>query len=149
MCGRDRSWTAAASTSSPWHEGPAEAGERCQPLSHLGRSESSPNANFSVPDRFPQIIQLASELEFNLGSEPIVSCVTTGNPLPASDSVEMRKADGTMLKVLLLFWHLLLVPPLSPHTSPNLHFPQKHPFPHQSAPQLQASMGSQGAEPGG
>ncbi|KAK2539808.1 Tie1 [Columba guinea] len=49
-------------------------------------------------DRFPQIIQLASELEFNLGSEPIVSCVTTGNPLPASDSVEMRKADGTMLK---------------------------------------------------
>ncbi|XP_065512062.1 tyrosine-protein kinase receptor Tie-1 isoform X3 [Caloenas nicobarica] len=51
-------------------------------------------------DRFPQIIQLASELEFNLGSEPVVSCVTTGNPLPASDSVEMRKADGTMLKLI-------------------------------------------------
>ncbi|KFP43309.1 Tyrosine-protein kinase receptor Tie-1, partial [Chlamydotis macqueenii] len=51
-------------------------------------------------DRFPQIIQLASELEFNLGSEPIVSCVATGNPLPVSESVELRKADGTMLKVL-------------------------------------------------
>ncbi|NWS73881.1 TIE1 kinase, partial [Crotophaga sulcirostris] len=51
-------------------------------------------------DRFPQIIQLASELEFNLGSEPIVSCVATGNPLPASDSVELRKADGTMLKLI-------------------------------------------------
>ncbi|KAM6305773.1 tyrosine-protein kinase receptor Tie-1 [Aegotheles albertisi] len=49
-------------------------------------------------DRFPQIIQLASELEFNLGSEPVVSCVATGNPLPASDSVELRKADGTVLK---------------------------------------------------
>ncbi|NXE86071.1 TIE1 kinase, partial [Menura novaehollandiae] len=49
-------------------------------------------------DRFPQIIQLASELEFNLGSEPIVSCMATGNPLPASDSVELRKADGTVLK---------------------------------------------------
>uniref|UniRef100_A0A8C3M0A3 Tyrosine-protein kinase receptor Tie-1 n=1 Tax=Chrysolophus pictus TaxID=9089 RepID=A0A8C3M0A3_CHRPC len=50
-------------------------------------------------DRFPQIIKLASELEFNLGSEPIISCVATGNPLPASDGVELRKADGTMLKV--------------------------------------------------
>ncbi|KAM6262350.1 tyrosine-protein kinase receptor Tie-1 isoform 2-T2 [Porphyrio hochstetteri] len=51
-------------------------------------------------DRFPQIIQLASELEFNLGSEPIVSCVATGNPLPASDSMELRKADGTVLKLI-------------------------------------------------
>ncbi|NXT80417.1 TIE1 kinase, partial [Zapornia atra] len=51
-------------------------------------------------DRFPQIIQLASELEFNLGSEPIVSCVATGNPLPASDSMELCKADGTVLKLI-------------------------------------------------
>ncbi|XP_062473219.1 tyrosine-protein kinase receptor Tie-1 isoform X3 [Pezoporus occidentalis] len=51
-------------------------------------------------DRFPQIIHLASELEFNLGSEPIVSCVATGNPLPTSDSVELRKADGTVLKLI-------------------------------------------------
>ncbi|POI36132.1 hypothetical protein CIB84_000112 [Bambusicola thoracicus] len=51
-------------------------------------------------DRFPQIIKLASELEFNLGSEPIISCVATGNPLPASDGVELRKADGTMLKLV-------------------------------------------------
>uniref|UniRef100_A0A8C3K244 Tyrosine-protein kinase receptor Tie-1 n=1 Tax=Calidris pygmaea TaxID=425635 RepID=A0A8C3K244_9CHAR len=51
-------------------------------------------------DRFPQIIQLASELEFNLGSEPVVSCVATGNPLPTSDSVELRKADGTVLKLI-------------------------------------------------
>ncbi|KAM9280692.1 LOW QUALITY PROTEIN: tyrosine-protein kinase receptor Tie-1 [Cariama cristata] len=51
-------------------------------------------------DRFPQIIQLASELEFNLGSEPVVSCVATGNPLPTSDRVELRKADGTVLKLI-------------------------------------------------
>ncbi|KFQ30932.1 Tyrosine-protein kinase receptor Tie-1, partial [Merops nubicus] len=38
--------------------------------------------------------------EFNLGSEPIVSCVATGNPLPTSDSVELRKADGTVLKLI-------------------------------------------------
>uniref|UniRef100_A0A8C5INA5 receptor protein-tyrosine kinase n=1 Tax=Junco hyemalis TaxID=40217 RepID=A0A8C5INA5_JUNHY len=47
-----------------------------------------------------QIIQLASELEFNLGSEPIISCVAIGNPLPTRDSVELRKADGTVLKVI-------------------------------------------------
>ncbi|NXY79889.1 TIE1 kinase, partial [Glareola pratincola] len=29
-----------------------------------------------------------------------VSCVATGNPLPASDSVELRKADGTVLKLI-------------------------------------------------
>lgn len=88
----------------PWHQGLAAAGtrERRQPLLSLGTSGASPNANFCGPDRFPQIIQLASELEFNLGSEPIVSCVATGNPLPASDSVELRKADGTVLKVLPL-----------------------------------------------
>lgn len=66
----------------------------------LGRSGASPNVDFCVPDRFPQIIHLASELEFNLGSEPVVSCMATGNPLPTSDSVELRKADGTVLKVL-------------------------------------------------
>ncbi|KFP55065.1 Tyrosine-protein kinase receptor Tie-1, partial [Cathartes aura] len=75
-------------------------GERCQPLLCLGKSRASPNTNFCVPDRFPQIIRLASELEFNLGSEPVVSCVATGNPLPASDSVELRKADGTVLKLI-------------------------------------------------
>ncbi|NWV96659.1 TIE1 kinase, partial [Machaerirhynchus nigripectus] len=51
-------------------------------------------------DRFPQIIQLASELEFNLGSQPIISCVAIGNPLPTSDHVELRKADGTVLKLI-------------------------------------------------
>ncbi|KFW94288.1 Tyrosine-protein kinase receptor Tie-1, partial [Phalacrocorax carbo] len=37
---------------------------------------------------------------FNLASEPVISCVATGNPLPASDSVELRKADGTVLKLI-------------------------------------------------
>lgn len=81
----------------PWHHSLAASGskERC-----LGGSRASPNTDFCVPDRFPQIIQLASELEFNLGSEPIISCVAIGNPLPTRDSVELRKADGTVLKVL-------------------------------------------------
>lgn len=99
----DRGWTAASGT------GPLAPGSGCSrdqgkapALLSLGTSGASPNANFCGPDRFPQIIQLASELEFNLGSEPIVSCVATGNPLPASDSVELRKADGTVLKVLPL-----------------------------------------------
>uniref|UniRef100_A0A8C8VJL2 Tyrosine kinase with immunoglobulin like and EGF like domains 1 n=1 Tax=Pelusios castaneus TaxID=367368 RepID=A0A8C8VJL2_9SAUR len=48
-------------------------------------------------DRTPQIISLETELEFNLGSEPVISCITTGNPPSVRDSVELRKADGTVL----------------------------------------------------
>uniref|UniRef100_A0A8C0ETA0 Tyrosine-protein kinase receptor Tie-1 n=1 Tax=Bubo bubo TaxID=30461 RepID=A0A8C0ETA0_BUBBB len=101
-CSCASGWSGSRCSQAPWHQGLASAGtrERCQPLLCLERRGVSPNANFCVPDRFPQIIQLASELEFNLGSEPVVSCVATGNPLPASDSVELRKADGTVLKVL-------------------------------------------------
>uniref|UniRef100_A0ACB8F403 Uncharacterized protein n=1 Tax=Sphaerodactylus townsendi TaxID=933632 RepID=A0ACB8F403_9SAUR len=44
-----------------------------------------------------QIINLVSHLEFNQGSQPVVSCVATGNPLPVRDSIELRKADGTVL----------------------------------------------------
>ncbi|XP_026507734.1 tyrosine-protein kinase receptor Tie-1 [Terrapene carolina triunguis] len=48
-------------------------------------------------DRSPQIINLAAELEFNLGSQPVISCMATGNPPPVRDSIELRKADGTVL----------------------------------------------------
>lgn len=89
-------------SSFPWHHSLAasRSKKRCQAFLCLERSRASPNVDFCVPDRFPQIIQLASELEFNLGSEPIISCVAIGNPLPTRDSVELRKADGTVLKVL-------------------------------------------------
>ncbi|OXB68482.1 hypothetical protein ASZ78_000419 [Callipepla squamata] len=68
------------------------SGSRCNQGWHGQHCEKS--------DHFPQIIKLASEMEFNLGSEPIISCVATGNPLPASDGVELRKADGTLLKLV-------------------------------------------------
>lgn len=130
----------------------AGTGERCQPLSRLWRSGASPNTDFSVPDWFPQIIQLASELEFNLGSEPVVSCVATGNPLPASDSVELRKADGTVLKVLLLAWCPLSTAPCpcptavpTHHPPPALLAPPKAPI---SPPVCWAASGWRG-EPGG
>ncbi|XP_050817069.1 tyrosine-protein kinase receptor Tie-1 isoform X3 [Gopherus flavomarginatus] len=48
-------------------------------------------------DRIPQIINLDAELEFNLGSQPVISCMATGNPPPVRDSIELRKADGTVL----------------------------------------------------
>lgn len=95
-------WGSGLDHSIPWHHSLATSGskKRCQAFLCLGRSKVSSNVDFCVPDRFPQIVQLASELEFNLGSEPIISCVAIGNPLPTRDSVELRKADGTVLKVL-------------------------------------------------
>ncbi|OXB80073.1 UNVERIFIED_CONTAM: hypothetical protein H355_012996 [Colinus virginianus] len=86
----ERGWSGSRCNQG-WH------GQHCE---KSGICEISPNADFSTLDHFPQIIKLASELEFNLGSEPIISCVATGNPLPASDGVELRKADGTLLKLV-------------------------------------------------
>ncbi|KAL7985190.1 hypothetical protein Chor_003760 [Crotalus horridus] len=48
-------------------------------------------------DRIPQIINLASHLEFNLGSQTTVTCIATGNPPPVRDNIELRKPDGTVI----------------------------------------------------
>uniref|UniRef100_A0A8D0GMI6 Uncharacterized protein n=1 Tax=Sphenodon punctatus TaxID=8508 RepID=A0A8D0GMI6_SPHPU len=48
-------------------------------------------------DRIPQIINLASQLEFNLGSRPRVTFMATGNPPPVRASIKLRKADGAVL----------------------------------------------------
>lgn len=48
-------------------------------------------------DRIPQILDVASELEFNLGTTPRIHCAAAGNPFPVRGSVELRKPDGTVL----------------------------------------------------
>ncbi|XP_069498544.1 tyrosine-protein kinase receptor Tie-1 [Ambystoma mexicanum] len=48
-------------------------------------------------DRIPQIIDLMPEVEFNVNSSPVVQCIATGNPPPVRDSMELRKADGSVL----------------------------------------------------
>lgn len=50
-------------------------------------------------DRIPQILDVASELEFNLGTMPRINCAATGNPFPVPGNVELRKPDGTILLV--------------------------------------------------
>lgn len=50
-------------------------------------------------DRAPQILDLDSNLEWNLNSSPKIFCSATGNPLPSHDSIELRKLDSTVLKV--------------------------------------------------
>ncbi|XP_014651962.1 PREDICTED: tyrosine-protein kinase receptor Tie-1 isoform X2 [Ceratotherium simum simum] len=49
-------------------------------------------------DRIPQILDVASELEFNLGAMPRINCAAAGNPFPVRGSVELRKPDGTVLQ---------------------------------------------------
>lgn len=50
-------------------------------------------------DRAPQILDLDSNLEWNLNSSPKIFCSATGNPLPSHNSIELRKLDSTVLKV--------------------------------------------------
>ncbi|ELW62132.1 Tyrosine-protein kinase receptor Tie-1 [Tupaia chinensis] len=49
-------------------------------------------------DRIPQILSMASELEFNLETTPRINCAATGNPFPpVRGSMELHKPDGTVL----------------------------------------------------
>lgn len=49
-------------------------------------------------DGAPQILDMASSLEWNLRSSPKIMCSATGNPLPSHGSIELRKLDSTVLK---------------------------------------------------
>lgn len=53
----------------------------------------------SLSDWAPQILDLEGNLERNLNSSPKIYCSATGNPLPSHNSIELRKPDGTVLKV--------------------------------------------------
>jgi hypothetical protein len=52
-----------------------------------------------ILDRIPQILNMASELEFNLETKPRINCAAAGNPFPVRGSMELRKPDGTVLLV--------------------------------------------------
>nr|XP_057929973.1 tyrosine-protein kinase receptor Tie-1 isoform X2 [Doryrhamphus excisus] len=54
--------------------------------------------NCEKPDRAPEILDLDSNLEWNLNSSPKIFCSATGNPLPSHDSIELRKLDSTVLR---------------------------------------------------
>ena len=62
--------------------------------------------SFLSLDRIPQILDVASELEFNLETTPRINCAAAGNPFPVRGSMELRKPDGTVL--------LVSPPPLTP-----------------------------------
>ncbi|XP_074077750.1 tyrosine-protein kinase receptor Tie-1 isoform X2 [Macrotis lagotis] len=47
-------------------------------------------------DRIPKIVNMASELDFNVGAMPVVSCAATGNPSPVRGSMELRRPDNTV-----------------------------------------------------
>lgn len=72
-----------------------------------------PLSLFLSLDRIPQILNVATELEFNLGTMPRINCAAAGNPFPVRGSMELRKPDGTMLLVRSQMapcsrWHRLL-----------------------------------------
>ncbi|XP_075037813.1 tyrosine-protein kinase receptor Tie-1 isoform X2 [Mixophyes fleayi] len=48
-------------------------------------------------DRLPQIIDLRTEVEFNLNSTAILTCAASGNPQPVRESIVLRRPDGSVL----------------------------------------------------
>uniref|UniRef100_A0A671XWC5 Tyrosine-protein kinase receptor Tie-1 n=1 Tax=Sparus aurata TaxID=8175 RepID=A0A671XWC5_SPAAU len=69
--------------------------------------------------RAPQIVELESNVEWNLNSSPKISCSATGNPLPTHDNIELRKLDSTVLKVERPAVAYSPLPPV-PITAPKL-----------------------------
>uniref|UniRef100_A0AAQ4PMF5 Tyrosine-protein kinase receptor Tie-1 n=1 Tax=Gasterosteus aculeatus aculeatus TaxID=481459 RepID=A0AAQ4PMF5_GASAC len=57
--------------------------------------------NCEKSDRAPQILDLVSNVQWNLNSSPKILCSATGNPLPSHNSIELRKLDSTVLKALV------------------------------------------------
>ncbi|XP_066520208.1 tyrosine-protein kinase receptor Tie-1 isoform X2 [Hoplias malabaricus] len=51
-----------------------------------------------ITDRAPHILDMDSNLEWNLDSSPKILCSATGHPLPSHNSIELRKPDSTVLK---------------------------------------------------
>ncbi|XP_019953827.1 tyrosine-protein kinase receptor Tie-1 isoform X4 [Paralichthys olivaceus] len=54
--------------------------------------------NCERSDRAPQILDLETNLEWNLNSSPKIHCSATGNPLPSHNGIELRKLDSSVLK---------------------------------------------------
>uniref|UniRef100_A0A3B3SL89 Tyrosine-protein kinase receptor Tie-1 n=1 Tax=Paramormyrops kingsleyae TaxID=1676925 RepID=A0A3B3SL89_9TELE len=55
--------------------------------------------NCEKSDHAPQILDMESSLEWNRNSSPKILCSAKGTPLPSHTSIELRKMDGTILKV--------------------------------------------------
>uniref|UniRef100_A0A3Q3LJT6 Tyrosine-protein kinase receptor Tie-1 n=1 Tax=Mastacembelus armatus TaxID=205130 RepID=A0A3Q3LJT6_9TELE len=55
--------------------------------------------NCEKSDQAPQILDLDSNVECNLNSNPKILCSATGNPPPSHNSIELRKLDSTVLKL--------------------------------------------------
>ncbi|XP_048832608.1 tyrosine-protein kinase receptor Tie-1 isoform X2 [Brienomyrus brachyistius] len=54
--------------------------------------------NCEKSDHAPQILDMASSLEWNRNSSPKILCSAKGTPLPSHTSIELRKTDSTILK---------------------------------------------------
>uniref|UniRef100_A0A8C9WCT0 Tyrosine-protein kinase receptor Tie-1 n=1 Tax=Scleropages formosus TaxID=113540 RepID=A0A8C9WCT0_SCLFO len=55
--------------------------------------------NCEKSDHPPQILEMASSLEWNLNSSPKIMCSATGNPLPSHTTIQLRKVDSAILQV--------------------------------------------------
>ncbi|KAG7487648.1 hypothetical protein MATL_G00025820 [Megalops atlanticus] len=70
----------------------------CNPFSGCQCPTGWRGQNCEKSDRVPQILDMPSNLEWNLNSSTKIQCSATGNPLPSHTSIELRKLDSTVLK---------------------------------------------------
>ncbi|XP_053325866.1 tyrosine-protein kinase receptor Tie-1 [Spea bombifrons] len=74
-----------------------ESGGSCNRFSGCVCPSGWHGKNCEKSDRIPQIIDLPSEIEFNVNSTALLTCAASGNPQPVRESIVLRRPDGAVL----------------------------------------------------
>ncbi|XP_031430929.1 tyrosine-protein kinase receptor Tie-1 isoform X2 [Clupea harengus] len=73
-------------------------GGTCSPYSGCQCQTGWQGQHCEKSEHAPQIIEMASNLEWNLNSSPTITCSASGNPPPRHMSIVLRKLDSTELQ---------------------------------------------------
>ncbi|KAM5148648.1 tyrosine-protein kinase receptor Tie-1 isoform 2-T2 [Mantella aurantiaca] len=74
-----------------------ESGGSCNRFSGCVCANGYHGQHCEKSDHSPQIINLLSDLEFNLNSTAVLTCSASGNPQPVLGSIVLRRPDGSVI----------------------------------------------------
>ncbi|XP_040216801.1 tyrosine-protein kinase receptor Tie-1 isoform X1 [Rana temporaria] len=74
-----------------------ESGGSCNRFSGCVCANGYHGQNCEKSDRHPQIVNLTSQVEFNLDSPAVLTCAASGNPQPVLGSIVLRRPDGSVI----------------------------------------------------
>ncbi|PIO29424.1 hypothetical protein AB205_0178920 [Aquarana catesbeiana] len=74
-----------------------ESGGSCNRFSGCVCANGYHGQHCEKSDHHPQIVNLPSQVEFNLDSPAVLTCAASGNPQPVLGSIVLRRPDGSVI----------------------------------------------------